>query len=183
MESIIKDEATRHRVRLLIGKIAEMVEEELNPAVRVEPVYGLGSPDPISFASDKHNEMAKTYYSFSGIDVKLVIDDESVAEGQEIKWEYQIDTANPTTPKVIGEMTVALFLDTYNKLAEWCLSGMVHTVKLQGANGFGQVMRIVFKIVKFKTMSTGISIDDLFCSAKITFTAQDMNIEVVETDD
>ena len=185
MKPIIKDVLTKHRAKILLEKIMDLVAEELDPPA-TSPVYGLGRPDPIAFApkppevetvelTDEQRELCKqSYTSFSGVDIKMEIDDEQVAEGQAINWNYLIDTGNPTTHKVDGQLTVALFIGTYAKLAEWSLSGMVHQIKLTGVNEFGQMMRIEFSDVKFLNLSSGIAIDDLFCDATINFTAKDM---------
>lgn len=140
------------------NQIYKFVTKKLKPILvqqqKKAPIYAIGSSDPI------------TFHSFSGIDIKVTLDDQRIGTAQALCWD--VDMANDS-PVYQGEMMLVEFIS--KDISPGQFLNQTGRLKATGATEYGHVEEIFNQVVKFIKYSSGTAVDDLIVEGKYLFTS------------
>ena len=143
------------------------------------PIYGLGSPDPIPIETQIDDKQpCQHWYSPSGVDTKVEIDGEPIADCQAISWKYVWDTEGR---RVEGTLIFALFLSSTARIHDWMKQLGVknlHDITVSTADEYGNRTKTLISNVSFTQAGHDVSVDDLITEICINYQAED--IELIE---
>lgn len=134
---------------------------------KVEPVYKLGSADPIAYAKEKPQKDPKMLQSFmSGCDTKIYVDDEQFSVAQAIRvLEDRAMQKHTGTLIVIGSPGM-------KEVKEFLAKNECHMM-VKAADEYGNVEISFDHKIRIDGHSWGVSVDDIITETSIQFTVLD----------
>lgn len=143
----------------LYKKIYNFVAQELRPLLikPKTPIYSMGSPDPRAFTT--------SYNSFSGIDVKVSIDDEVDGTVQGISFYYKVNDSG----EIEGYGSLVKVIFDYNNDLPGRLIGKTCRLSAVAAGEDNKTWTYFDREVKFIEYGSGCSVDDIIMEESYTF--------------
>ena len=160
------------------GRLTRLRNKVSPPQTRF-PIYSMGEAGPTRI----HR---KGYSSFSGVDIKVCLNDPDEPCKEEVEvngqtstvYKGQLGTVQGVSfgkredTKQIGGTIIFLVFDNFDEIESF--RGSRKRLVMYGSTEFGQVVKMVDKIIEFdQYYSWGISVDDLVTEVRIDFTEEE----------
>lgn len=156
------------------------MNEELDPQLnvpRILEVYSLGQATPL--INRPIPNFARTYTSFSGVDVTATLGGHRIAEIQGYTYKIIRDTMAPNNRRIEGTLTFIMF--DRHSLSQLMPEEVHHAIDIPpfdiiitGQNEAGLIARMSIIGCQIMSEGSGIRVDDIINEMEFTYVAEDV---------